>query len=250
LCAAAGLSRWRVIGCVAAGVALAALKPLPLSARVIQPGEFPGFLALPGQSTTLYKNPKRWVSVDKSLTPAQATARIARLRREGFVAVLSRRLGTPRREPYGGLSWVMQLRSAASARAELAANARDAARPKPPGTYTAFRVRGIPGARGYHLSSRGSAGDNVVFVVGRLCTSSASAGLPSRRTYRRAHSCSPPQGGCTSGFTGTRPRRRIRNPRKVSKGREAVPSSTRWRNHAASRPLPADLQTGSQRGRL
>jgi hypothetical protein len=150
------------------GTALGVLSPLPLSARVIQQGEFPPFLALPGPGTTLYKNPKQWVSGDRSLTPAQVSARVARLRREGFVAVLSRPLGTPTREPWGGLSFVMQLGSATSARAELAANARDSqSTSKPPKfTYTAFRVNGIPGARGYHLTSPGSAGDNVLFADG------------------------------------------------------------------------------------
>jgi hypothetical protein len=150
------------------GVAFAALSPLPLSARVIQRGEFPPFLALPGQATTLYKSPKQWVSGDTHFTPAQASARLARFRREGFVAVLRRQLGTPTQEPWGGLSWVMQLGSASSARAELAANVRDEqSGSKPPkSTYTAFRVNGIPGARGYHLTSPGSAGDNVVFADG------------------------------------------------------------------------------------
>jgi hypothetical protein len=135
---------------------------------VIQRGEFPPFLALPGQATTLYKSPKQWVSGDTHFTPAQASARLARFRREGFVAVLRRQLGTPTQEPWGGLSWVMQLGSASSARAELAANVRDEqSGSKPPkSTYTAFRVNGIPGARGYHLTSPGSAGDNVVFADG------------------------------------------------------------------------------------
>jgi hypothetical protein len=157
-----------VVVCGATGVAVAAPRPLPLSARVIQPGEFPGFVALPGQSTTLYKNPRQWVSVDRTLTAAQISVRAARMRREGFVAVLSRQLGTQTPKPWGGLSWVMQLRSAASARAELAANVREAASTsKPPArSYTAFPVSGIPGARGYHLTSPGGAGDNVVFADG------------------------------------------------------------------------------------
>lgn len=157
-----------VFAFAATGAALAAPKPLPLTARVIQPGEFPGFLALPGQATALYKSPKQWVSLDRSLTPAQASAQLARLRREGFVAVLSRQLGTATREPWGGLSWVMELGSAASARAELAANAREASTSKPPVSSTAFRVSGIPGARGYHLAGPGGAGDNVVFADGRF----------------------------------------------------------------------------------
>ena len=40
-------------------------------------------------------------------------------------------------------------------------------RSKPPKfTYAAFRVSGIPGARGYHLTSPGGAGDNVLFADG------------------------------------------------------------------------------------
>jgi hypothetical protein len=150
--------------CAATGAALAAPKPLPLSARVIQPGEFPGFLA--GPSTTLYRNPRQWVSVDTTLTAAQVSARTARMRGEGFVAVLSRQLVTQTPKPWGGLSWVMQLNSDPSARAELRANVREAASTsKPPArSNTAFPVSGIPGARGYHLTSPGGVGDNIVFA--------------------------------------------------------------------------------------
>jgi len=57
------------------GVALATLKPLPLSARVIQHGEFLGFGPFGlGGNTTLYKSAKRWVGVNTGLTPAQASA--------------------------------------------------------------------------------------------------------------------------------------------------------------------------------
>jgi hypothetical protein len=151
----------------AAGTAGAASKPLPMSARVIQHGEFPPFLSLPGQSTTLYKTSKLWVGVDTSLTAAQALAETTRLTGEGFVAVLSRQLGTPQQEPWGGLSWVMQLGSAASAKSELAANVQDArTTSKPPDTYTAFKVSGIPSARGYYLTSPGGDGDNIVFAAG------------------------------------------------------------------------------------
>jgi hypothetical protein len=151
----------------AGGTAGAALKPLPITGRLIQHGEFPPFVSLPGQSTTLYKTPKQWVDVDTSLSAAQALAETTRLSGEGFVAVLSRQLGTIKQEPWGGLSWVMQLRSAVSAKAELAANVQDAITTnKPPNSYTAFKVRGIPDARGYYLTSLGGDGDNVVFTMG------------------------------------------------------------------------------------
>jgi hypothetical protein len=149
------------------GAALAGPKPLTLNDRVIQQGEFPPFLALPGPSTTLYNSPNKWVSVDTSLTDAQSKAEIAQLRGDGFVAVLSRQLGTAQQEPFGGLSWVMQLRSATAAEAALAANIQYAKTSlKPPNTYTAFQVAGIPGARGYSASSAGGAGDNLVFTDG------------------------------------------------------------------------------------
>jgi hypothetical protein len=89
------------------------------------------------------------------------------MHREGFVALLSRQLGTRTKVSFGGLSWVMQLRSAAAARAELAANVRDAKdTTKPPFTYAPFAVTAIPDAHGYHLAGGGGSGDNVVFADG------------------------------------------------------------------------------------
>lgn len=122
--------RWVVsllgVVCVLAPIGLAASRPLPLSARVIQQGEFPPFLALPGQSTKLFTSAAKYVQGDASLSASRAAAKIARLQREGFRAILIRQLGTRQQEPFGGLSWVMQLGSTASARAEIAANVHDA----------------------------------------------------------------------------------------------------------------------------
>ena len=154
----------------ASGVA-GALSPLPLSARVIQRGELPGFGPFrPGGDSTLHKSARQWVSGDRSFTAAQASAEVARLRREGFKGVLVEQLGSLTRY-WAGLSWVMPLGSAASARAELAANVRhfeDTNRP-PKFTYAAFPVSPIPGARGYHLDGTaggGFEGDNVLFADG------------------------------------------------------------------------------------
>ena len=192
-----------VVAVVAAGVSVAAPRPLPLSQRVIQPGEFPPFLALPGQSTTLYKSAKAWVSLNKSLTASQASSQIARMQGEGFVAVLSRQLGTQTQEPFGGLSWVMQLHSAATAKAEAAANAHDAANTNlPPAySYAAFPVFGLPAAHGYHLTSPGGAGENLVFADGPFVYfvgfgwSTKTKNMPTRgqliaaakRLYKRVH---------------------------------------------------------------
>jgi len=153
------------VACATIGVALAAPKPLPLSARVIQAGEFPGFVAF--MPPKLFKTAKQWVGpVGKGLTRAQASVQITRLRAEGFVGVASRQLGTPVQEPWGGISWAMQLRSAAAATAELDAEVRDLQNAKPPPTYAAFAVSGIPAARGFHLGGPSGAGDNVQFADG------------------------------------------------------------------------------------
>lgn len=162
----------RVIGLILAfvgatvGVAFAASKPLSLSARVIQPGEFPGFVAV--MPPTLFRSPAKWVGpVGKGLTRAQASAQITRLRSEGFVAAASRQLGTATQVPWGGLSWVLQLRSAGAAKAELAAELHDTKNTaKPPEAYTSFTVSRIPGAHGFHLGGSASAGDNIQFADG------------------------------------------------------------------------------------
>jgi hypothetical protein len=156
-----------VVALLATGSTVSAQTPLPLTQRLVQPGGFPPFLVLPGQSTTQYNSPQQWVALDTSLTTSQASAEVARMRNEGFVALVSRQLGLSQRESLGGLSWVMQLGSATAAKDELAANVQGAkTQTKAPGTFTAFKVKGIPGARGYSLTSSGGSGSNVVFAGG------------------------------------------------------------------------------------
>jgi hypothetical protein len=146
---------------VGAGVALASPKPLPLRDRLIKQGEFAG---LRTESTThSFKTAKAWVASGPHPSAAQMSAEIARLHREGFVAVLSEFLdrGSARGS---GLSWVMQLGSAASARAELKV---DLAENKAQGgSFSAFSVPAIPGARGYRVSGGGSVGENIFFADG------------------------------------------------------------------------------------
>jgi hypothetical protein len=177
------------VACATIGVALAAPKPLPLSARVIQAGEFSGgsvafklgppklahgsqppsraCLQLCPRGIYLYTTAKQWGRLlGQGLTRAQASAQIARLRAEGFVGAAARNLSTPVPEPWIGLSWAMQLRSAAAATAELDAEVRDLENAKLPATYAAFAVSGIPAARGYRLGSPSGAGDNVQFADG------------------------------------------------------------------------------------
>jgi hypothetical protein len=146
---------------VGTGVAIASPTPLPLRDRLVKQGEFAG---LRTESTThLFKTAKAWVAGGPHLSSAQMSAEIARLHREGFVAVLSEFLdrGSARGS---GLSWVMQLGSTASARAELKV---DLAENKAQGgSFSAFSVPAIPGARGYRVSGGGSGGENIYFADG------------------------------------------------------------------------------------
>jgi hypothetical protein len=137
------------------GVAAASPKPLPLSARLLTRGEFPGFTL---EAPKSFKAAKGWVAGNTSLTPAQARAQVARMVGEGFKELLAEFLDDAQ-GPRNGLSFVMQLGSAASARAELAAEVRYAKAYQAPLT---FRVSAIPGAVGFG----GSGGENIVFADG------------------------------------------------------------------------------------
>ena len=147
---------------VAARLAGAA-SPLPLSARLIQAADFPGYV--PERSLKEYRSARSWTSLDTSLIPSQVSADVARLHREGFEDVLVEYLDrAPGKQ--NGVSWVMELGSAAAARAELAASlAEDKA--QNPG-YSTYSVPGIAAARGYHVSGNGFIGENVLFADGRF----------------------------------------------------------------------------------
>jgi hypothetical protein len=124
------------------GVAAVLPKPLPLSARLLERGEFPGFTMEAPISYTA----KKWIALDTSLTATQARAEVARLTREGFRGLLAQFLDSAL-GPQTGLCFVMQLGSPASARAELAAEVREAkSKGHAPET---FRVSAIPGAVGF-----------------------------------------------------------------------------------------------------
>ena len=147
------------------GVALASPKPLPLRDRVIEEGDFAGFR--PESSTHSFKTAKAWVVAGPHPSAAQTSAEIARLHREGFVAVLTEFLdrGSARGS---GLSWVMQLGSAASARAELNVDLTEnkAQTTASGGSFSAFAVPAIRGAHGYRVSGGGSVGENIFFADG------------------------------------------------------------------------------------
>lgn len=141
------------------GVALASSKPLPLRARLLQRGDFPGFMPERSKSYTA----KGWIASDQGLSPAQVKAQVARLKREGFKGLLSEYLDDAQ-GPQNGLSWVMWLGSAASARAELAANLSfEKTSGNAPAT---FHIKAIPGAVGFGGMSTGGGGENVIFADG------------------------------------------------------------------------------------
>jgi hypothetical protein len=150
---------------VGTGVAVASPEPLPLRDRLIKRGEFAGLR--PESRTHAFRTAKAWVVNGPHPAPAQMSGEIARLHREGFVAVLSEFLdrGSARGS---GLSWVMQLGSAASARAELKVDvAENKAQNKAGGgSFSAFAVPAIPRARGYRVSGGGAVGENIFFADG------------------------------------------------------------------------------------
>jgi hypothetical protein len=150
---------------VLSGVAAGSPRPLPLSAHLIQPGEFVGFSREP--AINRFRTVTAWVAASPHPTAAQASAQRARLRREGFKGVVSEYLdsGSTRRN---GLSWVMQLGSPASARAELAASLREnkAQSLSDGGSFRPYFIPTIPGALGYQVRINGQVGENAFFADG------------------------------------------------------------------------------------
>jgi hypothetical protein len=142
-------------------VATASPEPLPLSAHLIRAGEFAGFR--PESKTQSYSTTKAWVAGGPHPRVAQTSAEIARLHRAGFVAAVSEFLdrGLARGN---GLSWVMQLRSAASARAELETQLQQVRAGS--GSFSTFAVPGIPGARGYRVAGGDVIGENIFLTDG------------------------------------------------------------------------------------
>jgi hypothetical protein len=152
-----------LICAVLSGAAAALPKPLPLSKRLIERGEFRGFTL---EAPTSYKTAKAWVARGPHIRAAQPGAEVARLTREGFKGLLAEFLDSAQGRG-SGLSWVMQLGSAASARAELAAEFREL---KAQGQAAeTFRVRAVPGAVGFGggpPAEQGFGGENIAFADG------------------------------------------------------------------------------------
>jgi hypothetical protein len=150
----------------ALSLVVAAPAPLPLGARLIRAGDFAGFRPESGPRSS-FTTPELWVSSNPSLNPSQRKAEIARLRRHGFAGLLSEFLNRKAR-PESGVSWVMRLRSAAAARAELQANFAyfKALDKSSGGSFTEYSVPAIAGARGFRVLGQGQVGENVFFADG------------------------------------------------------------------------------------
>ena len=150
-----------------AATASPAAEPLSVSKRVLRANELRGFK--PFGPPTIYIRPRSWISSDTGLTRGAVAARAARLTKRGFMTLVSQNLA-PMRGSFdrGGVSWVMRLGSAASARAELSSireySETDGKRRGH--SYKAFRVTGIPRAIGFRATSPGQVSDNVVFADG------------------------------------------------------------------------------------
>jgi len=138
----------------------AAPTPLPLSARLIKPGEF---VFSPSGKPTRYASAKAWVGPPSfGFTAAQTAAETASLRIDGFKSTLLESLGS-----HAGISWVMELASPASARAALATTFHYSTLPVGGVKLLAtFSDPAVPGSRGYEVSGHGSHGQNILFADG------------------------------------------------------------------------------------
>ena len=154
------LVAWPLLGLVACGSGSPAntATPLPLKARLIKRGEFPGFT--PGTPVSLTST-KAYFESPTGLTATDRTAWMARFTKERFKQDVTELL-TGADGSSQALSGVMQLGSAASAQAELAAERGFSEEHG----ATQFSVKTIPGAVGYDLTNPTSSGENVLFADG------------------------------------------------------------------------------------
>jgi hypothetical protein len=180
--------------------AVAAPESLPLSERVIRQGELPGFVP---RRPVLVRSVAKWVGPATTSTRAEAAAWTARLRRDGFRLALRENLAPATGSDRAALSWVVEFRSAIAAKSQVGTSVRLARilNEKPGYSYKAFKVNGIPGARGLHDTHPGGAGDNILFSDGRFLYlvgdgwAAAAKSPPTRthllaaamRLYRRVH---------------------------------------------------------------
>ena len=135
---------------VACGAAYGAASSRPLTQRVLKAGEFAGMK--PSTPPKVVTSVTAWAQGDK--------AAAARFRKEGFVAGVGEQLVTPGNPNRYGLSLVVELSSAAGAKAEVRSTKNSG------GPWQSFNVPGIPGAIGFEASGPDGGGRNVGFTVG------------------------------------------------------------------------------------
>jgi hypothetical protein len=136
----------------------------PYTTRVLTYGELPGYQQFGGLH--LLPNSEAVVNFD-NLQGAAATAEEARLTSLGFVGGAYERLRSSD-FPDEALSAVEEFHTPEAATTELARRYQQVqALPASKAIFTPFSVTGIPGARGFDLSSTGSAGHNIAFADGR-----------------------------------------------------------------------------------
>lgn len=144
--------RWRALGAVmllclfSVGTSVAA-PSLPLTQRVLK---FAGMK--PSSPPKVIRSVAAFYNGEPTME--------AQFRHLGFVAGVAEQLMTPGNPNRYGLSLVVQLGSAANAKAALkydyTAN----------GPFTLFTVTGIPGAVGFEASGGGQGGRNIGFALG------------------------------------------------------------------------------------
>ena len=162
------------------GVAAASPRPLPLSARLLKPGEFAGFTLDRPMS---YRSMRALIAASPGLSPAQARAEIAQAKREGFKEVTYEWL-IDAQGLRSGLSSVAQYGSAALAKAGLATTVHFATILGQ--TRERLRVRTVPGAVGLSASNFNAHSENILFTDGPFVFAVGDKWIGSARNPRRA----------------------------------------------------------------
>ena len=147
--------RWIVVGAVGllgvlwVGSSVGA-SSLPLTQRVLKGGQFAGMK--PSSPPTVIRSAAAFAQRDTTLAP--------RLPQLGFVAAVAEELITPGNPNRYGLGMVVQLSSAANAKAALKTQYASN------GPWTMFTVTGIPGAVGFEQVAPPQGGRNIGFALG------------------------------------------------------------------------------------
>jgi hypothetical protein len=127
-----------------------AASSLPLTQRVLKAGEFAGLQ--PVGPPMEIRSAVAWAHEEQD--------NVSLLRKWGFVAGIAEQMFTPGNPDRGGLSVVVELSSAASAKAYLTADTTA------DGPWKHFTVPAIPDAIGFEQSAGDDGGRNIGFTLG------------------------------------------------------------------------------------